>query len=146
MLKCGTYPNPEADQGLHVFTYSLIPHTGDFRSAGIIQEAYALNQPLVAVQACGNGTLPNTFSLVSCDQPGTIIETVKKAEADDSMIVRMYEAFGGHCTANITVTPGFSKAFLCDLMENELQELPMVDNRVTLPMSNFEITTLKYIK
>lgn len=146
MLKCGTYPNPEADQGLHVFTYSLIPHTGDFRSAGIIQEAYALNQPLVAVQACGNGTLPNTFSLVSCDQPGTIIETVKKAEADDGMIVRMYEAFGGHCTANITVTPGFSKAFLCDLMENELQELPMVDNRVTLPMSNFEITTLKYIK
>jgi len=146
ILKCGTYPNPDADQGLHTFTYSLVPHVGDFRSAGIIQEAYALNQPLVAVQACGNSTLPSTFSLVSCDQPGIIIETVKKAEADDGMIVRMYEAFGGRCTANITVTPGFSKAYLCDLMENELQELSMVDNRVTLPMSNFEITTLKYIK
>ena len=146
MLKCGTYPNPEADQGRHVFTYSLVPHIGDFRSAGIIQEAYALNQPLVATKSCGSGTLPGTFSLVSCDQPGIIIETVKKAEADNGMIVRMYEAFGGRCTANITVAPGFSKAYLCDLMENELQELSMVDNRVTLPMSNFEVTTLKYIK
>ena len=146
MLKCGTYPNPEADQGRHVFTYSLVPHIGDFRSAGVIQEAYALNQPLVAMKSCGSGTLPGTFSLVSCDQPGIIIETVKKAEADDGMIVRMYEAFGGRRTANITVAPGFSKAYLCDLMENELQELSMVDNRVTLPMSSFEVTTLKYIK
>lgn len=146
ILKCGTEPNPEADQGLHVFTYALMPHTGDFRSAGVIHEAYALNQPLVATESYGDGTLPDTFSLVSCDHPGVIIETVKKAEADDSMIVRMYESFGGRCEVNITVDPGFSKVYLCDLMENELRELPMVDNLITLPMSNFEITTLKYIK
>lgn len=146
MIKCGTYPNPEADQGRHVFTYAIVPHIGDFRSAGIIQEAYALNQPLVAMKTCGNDTLPSTFSLVSCDQPSVIVETVKKAEVDDGMIVRMYEAFGGRCTANISVPPGFNKVFLCDLMENELQELSMVDNCVTLPVSNFEIITLKYIR
>ena len=124
ILKCGTYPNPEADQGHHEFTYSLIPHAGDFRSAGIIREAYALNQPMITLTASGDGSLPASFSLVSCDTPGVIIETVKKAEADDGMITRMYEAFGGRCTANITVAPGFSGAYLCDLMENVLQELP----------------------
>ena len=146
MLKCGTYPNPEADQGIHVFTYSLVPHEGDFRSAGIIQEAYALNQPLVATEACGDGTLSDTFSLVSCDQPSVMVETIKKAEADDGMIVRMYESFGGRCAANITVAPGFKKAYLCDLMENVLRELPLENNCVTLPVSNFEIITLKFVK
>lgn len=26
LLKCGTYPNPNADQGKHIFTYSILPH------------------------------------------------------------------------------------------------------------------------
>ena len=80
MLKCGTYTNPEADQGIHCFTYSLVPHTGDFRTASIIQEAYCLNQPLVILTAAGgSGVLPNDFSLISCNQPNVIIETVKKS-------------------------------------------------------------------
>jgi len=146
ILKCGTYPNPEADQGHHAFTYSLLPHEGDFRSAGTIREAYALNQPLVATEACGDGSLPDSFSLVSCDHPGVILETVKKAEADDGMIVRMYESFGGRCTANITAAPGFSKVYLCDLMENILRELPLSGDRVSIPVSNFEIITLKWVR
>ena len=147
MLKSGTYPNPEADQGMHYFTYSLLPHQGDFRSAGVIQEAYSLNQPLLtAAVADGSANLPNIFSLVSCDKDNVIAETVKKAEADNGMIVRMYEAFGGRCTASITIAPGFTKAYLCDLMENIQQELEFDDNRVTVPVSNFEILTLKFIK
>ena len=146
MLKCGTYPNPEADQGMHTFTYSLVPHAGDFRTAGIIREAYELNQPLLAADAEGNGSLPGTFGLVSCDQPGVMVETVKKAEADDGMIVRMYESFGGRCQATVTVAPDFQKAYLCDLMENELQQLELGGNAVTLPVSNFEIITLKFVK
>ena len=145
LLKCGTYPNPEADQGEHIFTYSLLPHSGGFREAGVIREAYSLNQPLLALEAKGGGTLPDTFSLVSCDAESVIVETVKKAEADSGMIVRLYEAFGGKCQANIRIAPGFRKAFLCDLMEKQLEELPIRDNTVTLPVHNFEIITLKFV-
>jgi len=147
MLKCGTYPNPEADLGLHRFTYSLIPHAGDFRTAGIIQEAYGLNQPLVILPAVGgNGVLPCDFSLIACDQPNVIIETVKKAETDSGMIVRMYEAFGSRCTATIRVASGFQKAYLCDLMENAIEELSFAEDQISLPFKNFEITTLKFTK
>ena len=31
LIKCGTNPNPVADQGEHVFKYSLMPHNGDWR-------------------------------------------------------------------------------------------------------------------
>ena len=146
ILKCGTYPNPEADQGLHQFTYSILPHQGDFREAGVIRAAYGLNQPLLAKAVSGNaGQLPVRYSLVACDQNNVIVETVKKAEADDGIIVRMYEAFDRRTAAKITVAHGFREAWLCDLMENPLEKLELVDDTVTVPVSNFEILTLKFL-
>lgn len=147
ILKCGTFPNPEADQGKHIFTYSLMAYTGDFCEAGVINEAYALNQPMDCAEIKSqNGYLPENFSLIGCDKENVIIETVKKAEADDSMIVRMYDAFNSRTTAEITVAKGFKKVFLCDLMENETEELLLNNNKVIVPISNFEIVTLKFVK
>ena len=51
MLKSATDPNPAADKEHHSFTYVIYPHSGDFREAGTINRAYALNNPLLAVQA-----------------------------------------------------------------------------------------------
>ena len=47
LLKCATYPNPQADKGSHAFTYSLLPHGGDYRQGETVREAYSLNQPLM---------------------------------------------------------------------------------------------------
>ena len=146
ILKCGTDPNPEADQGKHLLTYSLLPHLGDFRTAGVINEAYALNQPLAALEAKGGGSLQDVFSLVSCDRPNIIIETVKKAEADDSMILRMYEAFDSRGEVTVTVPETFKKAYLCNLMEKEERELELKENKLTVSYRNLEIITLKFIK
>ena len=145
LLKGATYPNPEADQGSHDFTYSLLSHTGDFREAGTIREAYALNQPLMAASACGGGSLPDSFSLVCCDMPGVIIETVKQAEDGHGFIVRFYEAFDRRCRATLTLGLPFRKVTLCDLMENPLSSdtLEVHGNQVTLPVRNFEIVTLR---
>lgn len=146
MLKCATYPNPEADQGKHIFTYSLMPHIGDFREAGVINEAYNLNQPVEFATIGGaKGAVPSEFSLVSCDRDNVIIETVKKAEADDGMIVRMYDAFDRRTDLTVTVADGFQKAYLCDLLENIVEELPFDGKKVTLSVKNFEIVTLKFI-
>ncbi len=45
LIKSGIDPDPNADQGHHVFTYSLLPHAGGWREAGVVREAYALNDP-----------------------------------------------------------------------------------------------------
>lgn len=147
VLKCSQYPNEEADQGAHKLTYSIMAYEGDFREAGVINEAYALNQPLTVAQVCANkGALADEFSLVSCDKANVIVETVKKAEDDDGMIVRMYDAFNRRANATVTVAEGFKKAYLCDLMENQIEELEFSDNKVTVPVSNFEIITLKFTR
>ncbi len=147
LIKCGTYPNPDADQGRHVFTYSLLPHQGGFREAGVIREAYCMNQPVdwMEVAGRGDGTLPEEFSLVSCEQENVVLETVKKAEADDGLIVRMYEAFDRRGKAVLKVAEGYHRAYLCDLLENVVSELKLWDNQVEIPISNFEIVTVKLV-
>ena len=147
VLKCSQYPNAEADQGEHKLTYSIMAYEGNFCDAGLINEAYALNQPFTVAEVKANsGSLADEFSLVSCDKPNVIVETVKKAEADDGMIVRMYDAFNRRANATITVADGFKRAYLCDLMENEIEELKFDGNKLTVPVSNFEIVTLKFAK
>ncbi len=147
LLKCGTDPNPEADQGQHIFTYSLLPHRGDFRDAGVIQEAYNLNQPLEAVKvSVQNGTLPEEYSLISCDKPGIIIETAKKAEASDALVVRLYEAYDQREKVKLSVAEGFTRAYLCDMLENMEKELDFDGKTLELPISNFEIITLMFTK
>lgn len=147
MLKCGTYPNETADQGEHRFTYSLLPHAEDFTRAGVIREGYCLNQPLVVMPVVpGQGLLPDAYSLISCDRENVVIETVKKAENSDAMVVRMYESFGMRTAAHVKVAGLFRKVFLCDLLENEEQELMLQADIVEVKLSNFEILTLKFIK
>ena len=46
LLRAPTNPDPEADQGEHHFTYSLLPHAGAW-DENTIAQAYFLNDPLV---------------------------------------------------------------------------------------------------
>lgn len=146
VLKAGTSPNPEADIGLHEFSYSLLPHTGSLYEAGVIKEAYSFNQPLLCMPvSAADGELDESFSLVSCNRENVIIDTVKAAENGSGVIVRLYDSFDTRTNVTITVADGFTKAWLCDMMETELEELPFNGRTVTIPVKNFEIITLKFV-
>ena len=146
LLKAATYPNPEADRGKHTFTYSLLPHTGNVYQGKTITEGYLLNMPLEATKICANnGKLPSEFSIASSDKNNVIIETIKKAENDNSIILRAFETFNSKTTANITVEFNFKKVYLCDMLENNQKELTFSENTVSVPFKNFEINTLKFI-
>ncbi len=146
LLKAPTYPNPEADRGEHTFTYSIYPHAGAVTQGDTIKHGFALNKPLVAVPVSGKGTIPAEYSLVSSSTESFAVDTVKKGEYCDDIIVRGYEAMGGK--EKVTLTFGFDvkKAYLCDLMENELSEIEVNNNSVSFTAGTFEIVTLKVIK
>ncbi len=147
MLKCGTFPDPEADKCEHHFTYSLFPHAGDYREAGTIKKAYDLNIPMVCVKVGDNkGTLANEYSFFTVNQDNVIFETAKKAEAEDSIILRGCEYYNKRTTANVKFGFDVKKAYLCDMLENNIQELDIQDNSVTIDFKPFEINTIKIIK
>lgn len=141
LIKCGTYPNPEADQGVHTFTYSLYPHKDSFKQGGTINEAYLLNRPLEVVSAKGAGKLPSEYSLISCDSPNIIIETVKAAENGKGIIVRLYDAWDKKSAPILNFGFDAEEIYLCDMMEQPVAKIGS-GNSVKLNVSNFEIITL----
>lgn len=146
LLKAATYPNPEADRGFHRFTYSLYPHKGDFRAGDTVKEGYFLNCPLdICPMDAAKGTLPDSFSMISCPQKNIVVETIKKAEEDDSVVVRFYDAWNQKTQAQITAGFDFREVYLCDMLENSLEKLEQEGRRVTVPVKNYEIVTLKFI-
>lgn len=147
LLKSSTYPDTEADRGEHDFTFSLLPHGGSIYESGVIEEAYLLNQPMLTAEVpAQKGSLPECYSFVSCDSDNIIIETAKKAEDSDDIILRLYDAKNRRCNATLSFGFEVAGAELCDMMENPLEVLTVEDNTVTLPVKNFEIVTLKIKK
>lgn len=144
LLKAPTFPDPKADIGEHKFTYSIYPHEGSFREGGTIEEAYKLNNPLLFVETKAHaGEMGDEYSLVSSDKKNVIIETVKKAEDSDDLIVRLYDAYNMETKANITFGFDVKEVYITDLMENEETKLEISGRSVKVPVSNFEIVTLK---
>ena len=141
LLRAPTHPDPTADRGRHRFTYALMPHSGDFREAGVIQAAEDLNAALRTVR--GNLPSEQRRSLVEIDTPEVIVEAIKRAEDSDAVIVRLYEAWGRRCHAQVRTTLEASRAHLCDLLERDLEEVPVRDGVIELDLTPFKILTLK---
>ena len=146
LIKCAEYPNPNADQGEHTFTYSIMAHKGSFKEGGVVKTAQNLNNPMVALPLkAGKGTLPQNYSYISCDSENIVIDTVKKAENGDGAIVRMYDTYNCRREVTVTLPEGVSEVYLCNLMEEREKALKVKDGKVTLPVKNFEIITLNLI-
>ena len=66
------------------------------------------------------------------------------AESADGFIVRGYEALGDRECVTLSTCAGAKSAVLCDLMENELEELKVEDGKVSFTAKPFEIITVKF--
>lgn len=141
LIKCGTYPNEEADQGIHEFTYSLYPHIGSFKQGGTINEAYLLNRPLEAAMAKGGGNAVSEYSLVKCQNANIITETVKQAENGNGIVIRLYDAWDMKSKAKLDFAFNAKKIYLCDMLENPIEEIGS-GSTAELNVNNFEIVTI----
>lgn len=146
VAKCGSFPYYEASEDIPQFTYSLVPHAGDFRTAGIIEKAYVLNRGLIARDIeKHDGDLPERFSMAESKTRGVFAETVKKSEDGNGIIIRAYEAFKETKTAEIFYGLPMKKAYICDLSENVVKEAETDNGIIRFDIKPFEIVTLKII-
>lgn len=143
LLKCSTYPDRECDIGHHSFAYALYPHNGDLLAAGVRNRAYDFNfhAPAVMVPA-QRGDLPGVFSMLSISAPNVVIETVKKAEDSDDIVVRMYEAENKQTTCVLHTAVELTGCTETNLMEEPEKVLPVSGNDVSLTFRPFEIKTV----
>jgi alpha-mannosidase len=143
LLRSPKAPDPVADRGVHRFTYVLYPHFDQIQHSYTVPAAYALNaQARHAWVPAGPGTGTTTGVLASVDSRSVVVESVKKAEDSDHLIVRAYECHNTRGWTELKLAQPISRAWLADLNESPLQELPVEQGRVAFAYKPFEIVTL----
>lgn len=159
LLRSPTAPDPEADQGLHHFKYSLLMHGSRTKleqpSAGAVIDiagpAYALNNPSLIVRS--SGTAPRQIRAIvqddsvqnDSDVGRVVIETVKRAEDGHGIVLRMYEC--NRSRGWVTLTAGFPLESACvtNLLEETLEALEVDGRSVTVFVKPFQIVTMRLI-
>lgn len=147
LIKSAVRPDESADRKVHTFTYSLYPHTGNVETCDALREAVNLNMPMLVSEQKGISGAKNTektFSFVQTDSNHVLIDTVKKAEDGDAYVVRLYEYRNiSEDTVTIRFAYPVKKIVETNLCEEEEKEIPAGEQKVTIPISCFEIKTLK---
>ena len=140
LLRSPDSPDPIADRGQHSFCYALLPHAGDVQHAGVIEEGYRFNVPM---QIFATGAPEAQRSFFSVTNPAMIIDTIKKAEDNGDIIVRMYEARGTRGQASLQSSLPIQAAARCNLLEDEGEKVEWSAQGACFDFKPFEIVTLK---
>ncbi len=140
LLRSGKQPDHIQDVGEHVFTYSLLPHTGDIVSGGVVVSAHALNNPMLICEGKEEKT-EDTFMTI--DNPQVEIDAVKKSEDGKYLVVRFHDYAGS--SQKVTVKPNFCFRNWSegDLRERRIGEI-CGDDEVTMTLHPYEIKTVLF--
>lgn len=143
LLRSPLWPDATADRGVSTVRYALVPHDGDWRRAGVLDEAARLNTPLRFVDGAALPASPDP--LVAVDAPGVVVTAVKRAEDGEGLVVRVVESFGGTRSATVRPRAGRGSVQDVDALERPLgapRPLHPAGERITL--RPFEIRTLRF--
>jgi alpha-mannosidase len=129
------------DQGRQRFRVRLVPHDGDWRTAGVVRLAAELNQPPFAMlESYHDGPLP-TAATYADDGGGDVVATVvKRAEDDDAFVVRAYESSGRAARATIEL-PLLGRAVVADFGAHEIKSFRVPDDPAQ-PVSETDLLEL----
>ncbi len=138
LLRASSSPEMQADNRKHQFIYAFTAWEGSFMQSDVVRQGYELNvQPMISDGAV------KTFSAAAVEQANVILDTMKPAEdGSGDIILRLYESKKAAVTARVACRLG-AKAYLCDMLENVIEEVPMEDGVLTMPFRAFEVKTLR---
>ena len=133
------------DKGHHVFTYSIVGHQGSLNMVDATQKATMLNSPLRAFETPKyKGELGREFSFVNSDNPNVLIRTLKRAEASDEYVVRVYELSGkSEQQANLTFASAITEAVEADGTEKTIGNATFAGNQLKVAIRPFSVKTYK---
>jgi len=172
LLRAATAPDAEQDQGKHEFSWAVMPHVGSFLESDVPKAAYLFNSPLHLRAVPEN---PQQHPPIVARSPfwlegstNVFLETVKRGEddkfesksANKTVILRLYEAYGGHGRVQLRVTPHVRvvEAYLTNLLEDHKETLSFASDgvdgetevatsrfRLDLDFRGFEVKTVKLV-
>jgi alpha-mannosidase len=146
LLRSSNDPDPNPDEGRQAFTYSLYPHSKDWREALSEQHGLALNIPL---EACATTNHPASGVLpeILIDSPGSdvVAGALKHAEDGQGYVLRVYETQGRNSQVTIDFRRPVSVAET-DILERPLKRhaLSVSGSRLSFSVGHDQIVTLHF--
>ena len=146
LIRSGWQPDWKSDIGKHCFTYSILPHKGQWQENNVLAEGYFLNNPAFCMPLSANssGDLPESFSLFSCDNANVACSAIKLPEDGGGMLARVYNSTNE--AVKVSFRCGFTpkEAFLTDFLERGKGEsLSLQGNDITIQLKPYEIASIK---
>lgn len=146
LIRSGWEPDHKSDIGEHDFTYSILPHEGDWKKSGTVEEGYFLNNEVKTefIQKNGMAVLPEISSYIEIDKANIIMSAFKCAESDNAYILRLYEGTGA--ASKVKVKLGFPVEKVVEVDSNENKTFSIskfTGNQFEFDMGKFEIKTFK---
>lgn len=127
LLRSPVYPDSLADEGKQGFTYSLLPHEGDWFDGGVREEAEDLNQPLLAISA--TGLAEGVSTPISLSGVPAAFSALKPAEEGEGLILRVYEPVGRRGNFALKLAPGWEASGPLSILEEPMERGPGADLR-----------------
>ena len=152
--------------------YSLFPHIGDWQEAKIYQKGQEAATRLWPEMLHINDyskwqigpygfqssveypepSLPSEFSFLEVKTDGILLSALKKAESGEAIIARFFNTTGEQKIAKIDFFEKADKVIAVDLLEENADDLPFLDWKITdtsrtfvkLTMRPFQIVTLRF--
>ena len=81
-------------------------------------------------------------SLASVDDPNLMLDTVKRAEDSDALLLRLYEAHGARGVARLRLELPFGDVVRCSLLEDAGRPVEVEDGAVVVEYGPHEIISL----
>lgn len=131
------------DIGRHVFTYSIVGHTGDPVAGRIASKAESLNQPLAAYAAPKHaGGLGREFSFLSVSTPQLAVKALKQAEDGSGYVLRLNEMSGKPLEqGEIRFAAPIEAAYVLNGVEERRTEARFEGNRLIVSSGRFAPST-----
>ena len=142
LIKSGIAPDPNADIGIHYFNYSLVPHTGSWKDGHIVKMAHEFNDEIKCVKFVATPSITD-FSFFQIDTDHVIVDTIKKAEDDNNIIIRVYETYNKRGKVKVNCFKNITRVVECNLMEEETGPVEFNDQSFWFQINPYEIKTLK---
>ncbi|KAJ2853823.1 Glycoside hydrolase, 38 vacuolar alpha mannosidase [Coemansia erecta] len=156
LLRSPKSPDANCDMGHQSFRYAVYPHQGSFNESRVVQEAYQFNVPLVQLpvdmQVAAASELQGLSFFAVSDAPNVVLDMVKAAEdGSHDVIVRLYEAYGGHGKAVLTTKLAFGGVAKTNILEEQTESLDLKaaagsgkDQSMVVNIKPFEVVTLRF--
>jgi alpha-mannosidase/mannosylglycerate hydrolase len=124
------------------FEYLLYPFVDSFSSAKALRHAYE-TQAGIRMHHVKN-TAPNQTSFLNIDAGDAVVTSIKPSADGKGGVIRLWNPSGKPSATTINPLAEVKYVSLCDLEENETQNLDPIESKIIITIPPYGLSTVKF--